>query len=422
MPSPVPAHPAVHAAPLSGFYARVRGDSVAIAEPLSAEDCQVQSMPDVSPTKWHLAHVTWFFEQFVLSGAPGYRLFHDRYAYLFNSYYYTVGDMHLRPRRGLLSRPSLDEILAYRSYVDEAMVRLIEDRGDDPALAALVTLGLNHEQQHQELMLMDIKHVLSCNPLKPAYRDGPGPGSEPAPSLGYLAHPGGVQEIGAAGKAFSFDNETPRHRIWLDPFEIADRPVSNADYRAFIDDGGYDNAELWLSDGWATLQKEGWNRPLYWEPDLESEFTLHGLEPVDPGAPVCHLSYFEADAFARWAGARLPSEAEWEVIAAGEPAAGRFADSRRLHPSAAPAVDAGPARMFGDVWHWTASGYQPYPGFRPLDGSLGEYNGKFMVSQMVLRGGACVTPAGHLRATYRNFFYPHQRWQFAGARLARNAG
>jgi ergothioneine biosynthesis protein EgtB len=422
MSSPAPAQPAAHAGDLAGFYARVRTDSVAIAAPLSAEDCQVQSMPDVSPTKWHLAHVTWFFEQFVLAGVPGYRVFHDRYGFLFNSYYYTVGDMHLRPRRGLLSRPSLDEILGYRSHVDEAMADLIQERGDDPKLAALVTLGLNHEQQHQELMLMDIKHVLSCNPLKPAYREGPGPGTALAPTLGFLPQPGGVQEIGAASECFTFDNETPRHRAWLDPFEIADRPVSNAEYRAFIDDGGYRNNELWLSDGWATVQKEGWDRPLYWEADLESEFTLHGLEPIDPGAPVCHLSYYEADAYARWAGARLPSEAEWEVVASAEPVAGRFADASRLHPAAAPAAGAGPGRMFGDVWQWTASGYAPYPGFRPLDGSLGEYNGKFMVSQMVLRGGACVTPAGHVRATYRNFFYPHQRWQFAGARLARNAG
>jgi ergothioneine biosynthesis protein EgtB len=266
--------------------------------------------------------------------------------------------------------------------------------------------------------------VLSCNPLKPAYRigPGPGPGTDPAPALGFVAHPGGVQEIGAAGDGFTFDNETPRHRVWLEPFEIADRPVSNAEYRAFIDDGGYRNNELWLSDGWATVQKEGWDRPLYWEADLESEFTLHGLEPIDPGAPVCHLSYYEADAFARWAGARLPSEAEWEVIASAEPVAGRFGDSPRLHPGAQAAAGAGPARMFGDVWQWMASGYQPYPGFKPLAGSLGEYNGKFMVSQMVLRGGACVTPAGHVRPTYRNFFYPHQRWPFAGARLARNAG
>ncbi len=422
MPSPASAQPAAPAGPLSSFYARVREFSLALAAPLSAEDCQVQSMPDVSPTKWHLAHVTWFFEQFILAGVPGYRVFHDRYGYLFNSYYYSVGDMHLRPRRGLLSRPSLEEVLAYRAHVDEAMAELIAKKGNDPELAALVTLGLNHEQQHQELMLMDIKHVLSCNPMKPAYRPGPGPGTEPAPALGFLSHPGGVQEIGAGGGGFTFDNETPRHRVWLDPFEIADRPVSNGEYRAFIDDGGYANAELWLSDGWATVQNEGWSRPLYWEPDLESEFTLHGLEAVDPGAPVCHLSYYEADAFARWAGARLPSEAEWEVIAATEPVAGRFADADRLHPGAQPETGAGPARMYGDVWHWTASGYQPYPGFRPLAGSLGEYNGKFMVSQMVLRGGACVTPAGHVRATYRNFFYPHQRWQFAGARLARDAG
>ncbi len=422
MPSPAPAPRVAQTGSLPDFYTGVRTHSAALAAPLSAEDCQVQSMPDVSPTKWHLAHVTWFFEQFILSDVPGYEVFHDRYGFLFNSYYYTVGDMHLRPRRGLLSRPSLDEIRAYRAHVDEAMVRLLESRGDDPKLAALVTLGLNHEQQHQELMLMDIKHVLSCNPLKPVYRDGPAPGTEPAPPLGFIGHPGGVQEIGAGGGGFTFDNETPRHRVWLDPFEIADRPVSNAEYRAFMDDGGYRNNELWLSDGWATVQKEGWDRPLYWEADLESEFTLHGLEAIDPGAPVCHLSYYEADAYARWAGARLPSEAEWEVIAASAPVAGRFGDSPRLHPSATPCPGAGPARMYGDVWQWTASGYQPYPGFRPLEGSLGEYNGKFMISQMVLRGGACVTPAGHVRPTYRNFFYPHQRWPFAGARLARNAG
>ncbi len=302
MPSPATARPAHPAGSLSDFYARVRSESEALVVPLSAEDCQVQSMPDASPAKWHLAHVSWFFEQFVLTSDSGYSPFHGKFSYLFNSYYYSVGEMHLRPSRGLLTRPSLEEILAYRAHVDEAMRQLMAERTDDAGLAALVTLGLNHEQQHQELLLMDLKHLLSCNPLKPAYQTDSAAVAASGPATQFISHPGGVHEIGADGSTFCFDNETPRHRVWVDPFEMADRPVTNAEYRAFIEDGGYRDTELWLADGWATIQREGWERPLYWEPDLDREFTLHGIQPIDPAAPVCHLSYFEADAYARWAG------------------------------------------------------------------------------------------------------------------------
>ncbi len=413
MLSPATAHPAHTAGSLSDVYARVRSESEALVVPLSAEDCQVQSMPDASPAKWHLAHVSWFFEQFVLTSDSGYSPFHGKFSYLFNSYYYSVGEMHLRPSRGLLTRPSLEEILAYRAHVDEAMRQLMAERTDDAGLAALVTLGLNHEQQHQELLLMDLKHLLSCNPLKPAYQTDSAPDASSGPATQFISHPGGVHEIGADGSTFCFDNETPRHRVWVDPFEMADRPVTNAEYRAFIEDGGYRDTELWLADGWATIQREGWERPLYWEPDLDREFTLHGIQPIDPAAPVCHLSYFEADAYARWADARLPNEAEWEIMSADGPTTVDPGRPQSLQPRAG---------SCGEVWEWTASGYQPYPGFRPLGGSLGEYNGKFMVSQMVLRGAACVTPTGHARPSYRNFYYPHQRWQFAGFRLARNAG
>lgn len=398
-------------------FDRIRQTTVALASPLSAEDMMVQSMPDASPGKWHLAHTTWFFEQFVLSRRAGHAPRHPAWMVLFNSYYQSVGPMHSRPHRGLLSRPSLAEVLDYRRYVDEAVGEWLET-DDDPHLATLVELGLNHEQQHQELLLTDIKHALWCNPLRPAYAAA---SSAPATAVPLRFLPGseGIAEIGHAGDGFAFDNETPRHRVLLQPHALANRLVTNAEYLAFVHDGGYREAGLWLSDGWATVQAEGWQRPLYWQDDLASEFTLAGVQPLDPEAPVCHLSYFEADAFARWAEARLPTEAEWEVAAAALPQQGNLQERGRFHPQAA-APGEGLQQVFGDVWEWTASAYTSYPGFRPLPGSLGEYNGKFMNGQWVLRGGSCVTPCDHVRASYRNFFPPHARWQFAGIRLGQD--
>ncbi len=406
---------------LTTEYERVRILSLALCEPLATEDYVVQSMPDVSPTKWHLAHTSWFFEQFLLRPyLPAYRVFHEGFDYLFNSYYEAVGPRHLRPKRGLLSRPTVEEIVSYRRHVDEHMEMLLErQEGADDAVADLVRLGLNHEQQHQELMLTDIKHVLSCNPLKPAYRtDAVGSAGSEAQPLLYHAFESGIRQIGATGELFCFDNETPRHRVLVESFALANRCVTNGEYLEFIRDGSYQQAALWLSDGWATVQNEGWRHPLYWSDSLDSEFTLAGEQSIDPASPVCHLSYYEADAFARWAGARLPTEAEWEIAAGQEPVEGNFCESGFLHPAAATASQQ-LAQLYGDVWEWTASPYVAYPGFRPATGALGEYNGKFMCNQLVLRGGSCATPAGHVRATYRNFFYPQSRWQFMGLRLAR---
>jgi ergothioneine biosynthesis protein EgtB len=403
--------------PICDFYRRVRARSEALCEPLGAEDMTVQSMPDASPTKWHLAHVTWFFEQFVLkTRRPDYRPVHETYHYLFNSYYYTAGQMHQRPRRGLLSRPTVAEILDYRRQVDERMEALLRDTDENEAF--LVVLGLNHEQQHQELILTDIKHVLGQNPLNPAYRDDAARERAGTGSQGWHGFPGGIVEIGAGGEGFCYDNETPRHRCWLEDFEIASRLVTNGEFLEFIEAGGYRNPELWLSDGWATVQSDNWSMPLYWRDD-ETNLTLGGLKPLDMDAPVTHISYFEADAFARWAGARLPTETEWETAARDLAIAGNFVESGNLHPRGSD--EPGLRQLYGDVWEWTASPYAPYPGFKPLTGSLGEYNGKFMCSQMVLRGGSCATPRDHVRPTYRNFFYPHQRWQFTGLRLARDA-
>ena len=409
----------------AGRYRQVREASHLIVAPLSAEDCVVQSMPDASPAKWHLAHTSWFFEQFLLRAhQPGYRVYDVRFEYLFNSYYDNVGPRHARPERGLLTRPDLAEVMRYRAHVDEHVQCLLDDVSTP---TAILDLGLNHEQQHQELMLTDIKHVLSRNPLEPAYRrdcpDGRR-GSSLVPPLEWRSFDGGLREIGAlAENGFCFDNETPRHHVWLDAFELAKRPVTNDEYRQFVRDGGYDEPRIWLSDGWATAQGEGWRRPLYWSEGLDTEFTLRGRRELDPAAPVCHVSYYEADAFARWAGARLPTEAEWELAAQDRPASGHFADADALHPRPNLEGDSdAPAQLFGDVWEWTASPYSAYPGFRPAAGALGEYNGKFMCNQLVLRGGSCATPAGHVRASYRNFFHPHARWQFSGLRLARDAG
>ena len=405
-------------------FRRVRAWTTSLAAPLSPEDACVQSMPDASPAKWHLAHTSWFFEHFILAKRlPGYRLFHERFDYLFNSYYFTVGQMHARPRRGLVTRPSLAEVLDYRAHVDAAMEELVTREQGNAELQFLLALGMNHEQQHQELLLTDIKHLLAQNPLLPAYTELPAcaglPPQDRAAPLRWIPGTAGATAIGHAGGEFAFDNETPRHQALLGEHALASRLVCNAEFREFIDDGGYSNPALWLSDGWSTIVSEGWQRPLYWQADLEQEFTLRGLQPIQPAAPVSHLSYFEADAFARWAGCRLPTEFEWEAAAAGLAVTGHFADSDALHPR--PAADtAGLQQLYGDAWEWTASPYSPYPGFRPLAGSLGEYNGKFMCSQMVLRGGSCATPAGHVRASYRNFFYPAQRWQFGGLRLAKD--
>ncbi|HWP94256.1 MAG TPA: ergothioneine biosynthesis protein EgtB [Gammaproteobacteria bacterium] len=417
---PMPMRP-VSVSGLAARYEAIRAATRALAESLSPEDAVVQSMPDASPAKWHLAHTSWFFEAFLLvPHLAGHRIFHPRYGYLFNSYYESVGARHPRPQRGLLTRPSLAEVLAYRAYVDEAMARLLA-RPLEPDVAALVELGLNHEQQHQELLLMDIKHLFSLNPLLPAWRESRHAPVPPAPPLAFVPRQAGLVEIGHAGEGFAFDNELPRHRVHLAAYALASRPVTNGEYIEFIRAGGYRRPELWLADGWAAVQREGWERPLYWQADLASVFTLAGLRNLDPNELVCHVSWYEADAFARWAGARLPTEFEWEAAAAGKPVTGNFLESGRIHPAGSSVPDSeGFVGLFGDVWEWTASAYAPYPGFRPAPGAVGEYNGKFMANQYVLRGGCCATPASHLRATYRNFFYPHQRWQFAGIRLARD--
>jgi len=409
-------------AALEDRYLAVRDQSVALCRTLAPEDCVVQTMPSVSPTKWHLAHTTWFFEQFILvPRAAGYRVFHARYEYLFNSYYYTKGQMHARGERGLLSRPKVREILDYRAYVDAAMRNLIDTDTSDE-LGFLVELGLHHEQQHQELILTDIKHVLSVNPLQPAYAELPVlPISEAPAALNFVELPGGIGQIGSAGEGFCFDNETPRHRVLLEPFRLAERLITNSEYLEFMTAGGYADSRHWLADGWAWLQETDLRAPLYWSEDFESQFTLGGQRDIDPNAPVCHVNHYEADAFARWAGARLPSEAEWETVAAQQAIEGNTIDTGLLQPRALATETGDIYQLYGDVWEWTGTPYLPYPGFRPLAGSLGEYNGKFMANQMVCRGGSCVTPANHLRASYRNFFYPHERWQFFGIRLAKDA-
>jgi ergothioneine biosynthesis protein EgtB len=412
---------------LAQHYDRVRATTQALCAPLETEDFVIQSMPDASPAKWHLAHTSWFFEQFILkTHVRNYRPFHPRFEYLFNSYYQSVGPMHERPHRGLLSRPTVAQVMDYRAHVDAHMRSLLATRGDDSSIASLTTLGLNHEQQHQELLLTDIKHLFWCNPLRPAYRDRPQLVQSGAVSpMRFYTFDGGIEQIGALEGGFVFDNELPRHKVLLEPFALANRLVTNGEYAEFIRDGGYQRPEVWLSDGWATVVQERWARPLYWSEALDSEFTLFGMQPIDPAAPVCHLSYYEADAFARWAGARLPSEAEWEIAAAQMPVRGNLLESDALHPVAVTddsTHDESQLRqLFGDVWEWTASPYAPYPGYRPPPGALGEYNGKFMCNQLVLRGGSCATPRSHIRATYRNFFYPHARWQFMGVRLARDA-
>ncbi len=412
-----------------GRFEAVRRTSEALAANLTAEDQSIQSMPDVSPTKWHLAHTTWFFETFILRRFdPEYRVFDPAFAYLFNSYYEAAGPRHPRPERGLLSRPTADVVGAYRDHVGAAMARFAEHASQARwrEAAPLIELGCHHEQQHQELILMDIKHVFSVNPLLPAFQAPQPQVAAPAAPLSWLDFAGGLVEIGHRGGGFSFDNETPRHKVWLEPFRLAARPVTCGEYLNFVEDGGYRRPEFWLSDGWATVRNAGWAAPFYWrnEDDVWSIFTLSGLRRLNPAEPICHISYFEADAYAKWAGQRLPTEAEWEFAAEGIPVIGNFADRGQFHPCADPSppsatgATAGLRQMFGDVWEWTSSPYTPYPRFRAASGAIGEYNGKFMCSQMVLRGGAAVTPAGHVRATYRNFFPPSARWAFAGLRLA----
>lgn len=435
-------------------YLAIRRQSLALAAPLSAEDCCVQSMPDASPVKWHLGHTTWFFETFILeSYVAGFRHYDEAFRVLFNSYYNAVGARHPRPQRGLLTRPALSEVLAYRQHVDNAMQRLLDETAERAestlaTLETLVVLGLNHEQQHQELILTDIKHALAQNPLNPAYQSGtlfkPGRTKAIDENTQWIAFPAGLVEIGAADdstgsgaggnclaadKRFYFDNETPRHRVYLQPYQLAKRLVSNRDYAHFIAAGGYHEPAYWLSAGWDWVNQEQRRCPLYWSRDSVgstgwSEFTLGGSRPLDPDLPVVHISYFEADAYARWSDARLPTEAEWEHAASQSAAVGTPPPRELRHPVAA-VVDAPDCthrltQLFGEVWQWTQSSYTPYPGFRTAPGAVGEYNGKFMVNQYVLRGGSCATPDGHSRTTYRNFFPAHADWQFSGIRLARD--
>jgi ergothioneine biosynthesis protein EgtB len=409
---------------LASRYQAVRTFTTSLCEGLQPEDMVVQSMSDVSPTKWHLAHTSWFFETFLLTPhAPSYCVFDPVYAFLFNSYYVQAGERHCRAQRGYISRPTVGEVLRYRQHVDEHMLAFLQGSAlSSPAVRALVELGLHHEQQHQELLLTDIKHVFSVNPLRPAFRSRP---QRPSPAYlpaHWLSFGEGVYSIGHEGAGFAFDNESPRHRVFLNSFQLSSRPVTNREYRAFIDDGGYRRAELWLSLGWEAVQQNQWSEPFYWERsgDTFQCFTLAGPQPVEPDEPVTHLSFFEADAYARWAQARLPTEAEWEVASRTVAVDGNFVESGQLHPRSTP-TESGLQQMFGDVWEWTSSPYVGYPGFRPAAGAVGEYNGKFMCNQFVLRGGSCVTSQSHIRSTYRNFFPPEATWQFTGLRLARDA-
>jgi len=411
---------------LIGRYDEVRAHTETLATPLSPEDQTVQSMPDVSPTKWHRAHVTWFFETFVLADhEQGFAPFQDKYWFLFNSYYEAVGPRFSRPMRGVISRPGAHDVGLYRGNVDDRMRDLITslDGGTLEKLTPTIELGFHHEQQHQELLLMDIKHVLSLNPLLPAYAGAPSPTSEPD-ALGWVEFDGGLVEIGHDGDGFSFDNELPRHQTWLQPYRLADRLVTNGEWLQFMADGGYRRHELWLSDGWAKVTGEGWQAPFYWT-EIDGvwfEHTLHGTFPVNPGLPVSHVSHYEAEAYATWAGKRLPSEAEWEhaVVQDGQAAAvvGNLTDTESFHPRAAGPSTGQLRQVYGDCWEWTSSAYLAYPGFHPAEGAIGEYNGKFMSNQMVLRGGCALTPSEHARATYRNFFPPGSRWALSGVRLA----
>lgn len=429
-------------AELARAYHLVRSATEHLCDPLETEDYVIQSMPDVSPTKWHLAHTNWFFETFMLEPhVPGYRVFDPHYRYLFNSYYVSMGERHNRPDRGLLSRPTVRDVYRYRKYVNEHVLDWL-DRADDSAfeqVGPLIELGLHHEQQHQELILTDIKHVFGINPLRPAYHRSEKEPASSANRLEWVDFDEGLSQAGHEGHSFSYDNERPRHPTFIQAFQLASRPVTNREFQAFIEEGGYRQATLWLSDGWAAVERERWTAPLYWEQrdGRWLQYTFAGMRQVEANEPVCHVSYFEADAYARWAGARLPTEFEWEVAAQTAAIEGNFVESGRYHPAAPSTEDksagrgtitVGDARsapalqqMFGDVWEWTRSQYCPYPGYSPEAGAIGEYNGKFMCNQFVLRGGSCATPQSHMRRTYRNFFPPAARWQFSGLRLARDA-
>jgi ergothioneine biosynthesis protein EgtB len=415
--------PLLEPSAVASLYVSVRRESQRLSERLTDADATVQSMPDASPAKWHLAHTSWFFETMVLGPhLPGYRVFDDSFNYLFNSYYETIGARHPRAKRGMITRPSLKVISDYRAYVDAGVSRLLERMPSITGVAELLKLGCNHEQQHQELLLTDILHLFSQNPTRPAYKESahsqlPAHVSDPP---AYKAIVGGVVKIGHNGEGFAFDCEGPSHRVFLESFRLANRLVTNQEWVEFISDGGYRDARLWLSEGWAKVRAEDWSMPLYWE-KRDDEFwtmTLCGPQMVDLAAPVVHVSYFEADAFATWAGRRLPTEAEWEHAARLLPQEGNFADSGHLQPRPSSASGADLRQMFGDVWEWTRSPFSPYPRFHSVEGAVGEYNGKFMSGQFVLRGGSCVTPPGHIRPTYRNFFPPDARWQFSGLRLA----
>ena len=410
---------------LAARYDRVRSWSEQLCQPLATEDYVIQSMPDASPIKWHLAHTSWFFETFVIQPTqPGYVADPD-YSYLFNSYYNSVGPMHCRPRRGMISRPTVAETWDYRRRIDEMMSAVFAEASSEQwnDLERLIELGIQHEQQHQELVLTDLKHLLAQNPLRPAYQKAPLSASPTSTvqELNWISFPEGLYWIGHPKIGFAFDNEQPQHRVWLEGFQLADRLVTNGEYLKFIEDGGYQQPEWWLSLGWMTVQENNWRAPLYWE-KRDGDwwmFTLSGMRPVAVNEPVCHISFFEADAFARWSGARLPEETEWELAAADIAMEGNFAEGGHGHPRPRHESTDRLAQMFGDVWEWTRSAYGPYPGYSPLPGAVGEYNGKFMCNQYVLRGGSCATPAAHIRRTYRNFFPPDKRWQFSGVRLAR---
>lgn len=403
---------------LLDFFYDTRTQTESLTAPLSDEDMGLQSMEDASPPKWHLAHTTWFFEEFILKPhLPGYKPRDDRFAVLFNSYYVQAGPRHTRSKRGLLSRPSVTEVTSYRAHVEDALREgMIYDKFalEPEQLDALITLGCHHEMQHQELLVTDLLHALSHNPLLPAYTSPQPEAVEPVPDRSWTGHEGGLLEIGHDGSGFAYDCEGPRHRVWLEPYRLADRPVTNAEWIAFMDDGGYGKQPLWLMEGWAVREQNNWDSPLYWwkQDGQWWTYTLQGPRPVDLAAPVVHVSYYEADAFARWAGYRLPTEAEWEAASQQTDVAGNFLESGAFMPLGR---DPG---LWGDVWQWTSSAFSPYPGFRPPEGAIGEYNGKFMINQMVLRGGSCATPRLQMRSSYRTFFYPHQRWQMLGLRLA----
>lgn len=418
-----------NSAAIAGRYRVVRQVTESLCEPLVAEDYVVQTMTDISPTKWHLAHVSWFFETFILNPhARGYKPLHPQYAYIFNSYYVQAGERHSRDQRGYLSRPTVEDVYTYRAYVDEHMFGLLETASEAKMLelAPLIEIGLQHEQQHQELLLTDIKHVFSVNPLCPIYHPQKAQPKAPVPALAWVPFEEGLYEIGHDTDDFFYDNEGPRHRHFLGAYELANRQVTNGEYLAFMEAGGYETPELWLSEGWVTRQEQSWTAPFYWtkRDGRWDVFTLAGLLEVEPDEPVCHVSYFEADAYARWAGARLPTEQEWEIAARTVPIQGNFVENGHFHPvpAGASGTEVGPLlQIYGNVWEWTRSPYAPYPGYEPQPGALGEYNGKFMCNQFVLRGGSCVTSITHIRPTYRNFFPPDACWQFMGIRLAKDA-